>query len=237
MATTNITAATAPSTTVLRRDGRPFALRPGFAAGGVVLLVTAIVLHIWVVQPHARGAGRAVSLAVILLIAAALHRLTGSGRRDVGLRLDTLAPAARLVIPPTLLAGAALILFGAALGTLRFPPNVLAGFALYPIWGLVQQYALQGLVLLGLEAAGAGSRAPVLAAGLFALVHLPNPLLTAVTFLAGWAWCEAFRRRPNLLVLALSHGWLAVTLFASLPLPLTGQLRIGPDYLRVMGLL
>lgn len=199
--------------------------------------MTSILLHIWVVQPRVHGVGRDLSLAGILLVALALHRITRSGRRDVGFRLDTFAPAARLVLPPTLLAAGVLVLLGAALGTLRFPPSVLAGFALYPIWGLVQQYALQGLVLLGLQAAGAGARAPVLAAGLFAAVHLPNPLLTLVTFGAGWAWCEAFRRRPNLVVLALSHGWLAVTFFAALPLPVTGQLRIGPDYLRIMGLL
>ena len=68
----------------------------------------------------------------------------------------------------------------------------------YLIWAVTQQFLLQIYFLLRLQRMLPGSVAPVVAAaGLFALAHLPNPVLTPVTLVWGIAAC--------LLVFALSE--------------------------------
>jgi len=86
--------------------------------------------------------------------------------------------------------------------------------------------------LLRLLDAGVDRRAPVTAAALFALVHVPNPGLVAMAFAGGWIWSTLFRREPNLLVLAASHAALAVVGDAMLPASVTGGYRLGPRYVR-----
>jgi len=43
-------------------------------------------------------------------------------------------------------------------------------------------------------------------------------------------WCLLFYRQPNLFILALSHGWLAVLVRYSWPAEWLRNLRIGPSY-------
>jgi membrane protease YdiL (CAAX protease family) len=173
------------------------------------------------------------SLVAILGMTVVSHRLHRDTAGRMGFRLDNLRPAARAAATPTLIMALVLVGTGLAFGSVRLPYRQLViGLTLYPIWGLVQQYALQGMVLLRLEDAGIrGRSASVAAAALFALVHIPNPGLMVMVFVAGWVWCDLFRRRANLFVLAVSHGWLATLAALVLPTLVTGELRIGPDYL------
>ncbi len=65
---------------------------------------------------------------------------------------------------------------------------------------------------------------------MFALAHLPNPGVYAMTFIAAWMWAAFYRRRPNLFVLALSHALLAAVVVTALPDWFTAHLRVGPGY-------
>ncbi|QDU64394.1 CAAX amino terminal protease self- immunity [Planctomycetes bacterium Pan216] len=69
----------------------------------------------------------------------------------------------------------------------------------------------------------------LMAAGIFALLHAPNPPLMALTAVAGIYWCEWFRRHENLLAVSLSHMVLAATAIYSLG-PALHSLRIGFSY-------
>lgn len=51
----------------------------------------------------------------------------------------------------------------------------------------------------------------------FCLAHLPNPLLMALTFLAGWFFSWMFRKHRNLYTLILCHGLLGAALAAYWP--------------------
>ncbi len=204
------------------------------AALSALLFVGSVLCFIWVVQPLRRPVLAALFLLYIVLLAVAINIRAGESPRDVGFRVDDLGRAARAALAPTL-ALALLIGIGALVTGGHTRPRALAiGLVLYPLWGLLQQYALQGIVHRRLRRAGTGALASPLAAALFALVHAPNPGLMALTFVGGWVWCEVYRRAPNLFVLGVSHGLLATLTLALLPLRLTGDLQIGPHYLRYL---
>jgi len=199
----------------------------------VAAVTGAILALIWIVQPL--GASN-LDLALRLLIVASMllsNIAHCDSRERLGIRLDNFATAARIVLPATAVVACAFGLLGliVARPPLSVQPVAL-NFAYYLSWGFAQQYALQGFVLLRLRDAGLNRSAPVTAAALFALVHVPNPGLVAMTCAGGWLWCTMFRRAPNLLMLAISHALLAVVTEAMLPGHVTGGYRLGPRYLR-----
>jgi hypothetical protein len=129
--------------------------------------------------------------------------------RRAGFTRDGLHPAFREV--SWLAAGslAAMAGIGAAQGTLRIDADVLPLLALYPAWGLTQQFLVQGLVTRHLADAGAPPAAIVpTTALLFGAVHVPNWRLTAATTALGGAYAGLYLRHRNLWPLGLYHGWL-----------------------------
>ncbi|HKB09688.1 MAG TPA: CPBP family glutamic-type intramembrane protease [Vicinamibacterales bacterium] len=99
-------------------------------------------------------------------------------------------------------------------------------------WALGQQFALQTTILRDAQSATSRTAGIGLAAALFAALHLPNPFLTAVTFVAALSWCWIYDRHPNLLPLALSHALLTMVVLSALDAATTGRLRVGIAYLR-----
>ena len=247
----NPTAASADSS---REAARPFpfdpfaapvAMSPATAVGempslgsrslallSALAFVGSVLLFIWVIQPLRVPVLSGAFLLCIVLLAVAINVRANESPGEVGFRVDNLWAAARLVLPATLLLALPVILLAFVVhGHVRMHRLAL-GLALYPLWGLAQQYALQAVVFRRARAAGAGVWAAPLAAALFALVHAPNPGLVLATFVGGIVWCELYRRVPNLFLLAVSHGALATLLLALLPWRVNGGLRIGPDYVR-----
>ena len=100
-------------------------------------------------------------------------------------------------------------------------------------WGLGQQFALHTVFLRESQATVGRTPGIVLAAALFAALHLPNPFLSAMTFAGALAWCWIYDRRPNLLPLALSHALLTLAILCAFNEALTGHLRVGAAYLRL----
>lgn len=139
-------------------------------------------------------------------------------------------------------AGAALLLAGGAvvaagqLHTLRLPATPLQfakTYWAYAVWACVQQFLLQCFFLLRFMRLLPGARsAAVAAAMIFAVAHLPSPILTAVTLLWGLAACFLFLRYRNLFPLALAHAILGITVAITIPGPLDHNMRVGLGYLR-----
>ncbi len=75
-----------------------------------------------------------------------------------------------------------------------------------------------------------GRWASFYSAGLFALLHLPNPILTPLTLLAGFFWAEWFRRHQNLPAVALSHMVLGWATFYFLSSEILFLMRVGIRY-------
>jgi len=101
----------------------------------------------------------------------------------------------------------------------------------YAIWSLQQEFILQSFFFVRLESVLGGRRAAVRAALLFCIAHVPNPLLTVLSFIGGLIFCELFRRYRNLYPLGVVHAFLGLTIAASLPDNLLHHIRVGLGYL------
>lgn len=108
----------------------------------------------------------------------------------------------------------------------------LKGFWGYAIWSFAQQWLLQAFFLLRLVRILPGKRyAAIVAASIFALAHLPNPILTAMTLVWGLIACLVFLRYRNLYTLAITHAILGICLAISVPGPVIRNMRVGLGYL------
>jgi Type II CAAX prenyl endopeptidase Rce1-like len=102
----------------------------------------------------------------------------------------------------------------------------------YALWTFVQQFLMQGFFLLRLLRLLPGPRsAAFAAAGLFALAHLPNPILAPVTLIWGFAACLIFLRYRNLYPLAMAHAIFGITIAITIPGPVVHNMRVGLGYL------
>ncbi len=164
------------------------------------------------------------------------HRARGESAREVGWRIDNLGRAAALLLPPMLAATLFLVLVGCVCGSLRLW-NLRTGWATAStyfwlfVWGLVQQYPLQGFINRRAQMVwGRGARSVLFTASVFGLLHLPNPWLTLATFCGGLLWAWAYQREPNLWALALSHSLMTVVLVTTVPYSSLGGMRVGYGY-------
>lgn len=136
--------------------------------------------------------------------------------REWGLRLDGLARAARAPFAFAVVAAAALALYAAANGRLQFPPHALFCLLLYPVWGIIQQVLVLGVVVGNLEklAYFRAHRVLLVALGaaLFGAVHLPDLVLVAGTTGLALLYVPHFLRYRHALPLGIVHGWIG-TLF------------------------
>jgi membrane protease YdiL (CAAX protease family) len=127
------------------------------------------------------------------------------------------------------------VLIAARLHTLRpwqGPIELVQRFWGYALWAFLQQFLLQIFFLQRfLRLVSSKTLAVALAAGIFALAHLPSPILTAVTLVFGLAACWLFLRYRNLYPLAITHAILGICIAICFPGPVTHNMRVGLGYL------
>jgi hypothetical protein len=102
----------------------------------------------------------------------------------------------------------------------------------YALWSFVQQFLIQCFFLARLaRLLPSGRAAALVTAAIFALAHLPNPILTPLTLLWGLAACLLFLHYRNLYPLAMAHAILGITVAIAIPGPVVRNMRVGLGYL------
>jgi len=103
----------------------------------------------------------------------------------------------------------------------------------YIFWAVIQQYIQQAFFFARFEqVTGNGLLAGFMAAFLFGIAHLPNPVLAPVTFLGGWLLSELFRRYRSVIPLGIGHGLVGLAIALSVPDHIQHHMRVGLSYLR-----
>jgi membrane protease YdiL (CAAX protease family) len=204
----------------------------------ISLVVLCVLVAEWAVLPLF-GRNYLVGLVPVCAAFALMllsHRACRESAREVGWRVDNLWRALALPLPAMIAAALFMALVGWLRGSLRLGglraswATASTYFWLF-LWGLMQQYPLQGFINRRAQAVwGRGARSTLFVASVFALLHLPNPWLTLATFCGGLLWAWAYQRAPNLIALAFSHSLMTVVLVTTVPYSSLGGMRVGYGY-------
>jgi membrane protease YdiL (CAAX protease family) len=191
-----------------------------------------ILLVIWTPRPWQR---LLYGVAAVFLVAVTWRSFEGA--RAMGLRSENLLRSLWIVGVALLFAGVA-VLLAERLHTLHrvdLDGGAAAFFKRYwgyALWAFAQQILLQDFFLRRmLRLVTREGVAVLVAAGIFALAHLPNPILTLVTLVWGVVACTVFLRYRNLYTLGLAHALLGITMAISIPGPMIRNMRVGLGYL------
>jgi hypothetical protein len=188
-----------------------------------------ILVVIWTPRPWQR-----LSYAVAAIFLATVLLLSRSGWREMGLRPANFSRSLWLVGVALLMAAIADLL-ASRLHTIHAPNSLgrfIARYTGYAIGACMQQILLQTFFLPRLlRLMRTPANASLVAAALFSLAHLPNPILTFITFFWGFAACLFYVRYRNLYTLAIAHTILGITVAMTVPGPVIRNMRVGLGYI------
>ena len=160
--------------------------------------------------------------------------LSFEGLEPMGLCTANLTRSLWAVALAVMLSVAAVILAG-RLHTLNVPTTpvlFVRHYGPYVLWAGIQQLILQCFFLSrALRLLPNATSAAALSAGLFAIAHLPNPILTIVTLICGLASCLFFVRYRNLWPLVVAHAILGICIGITIPGRMDHNMRVGISYL------
>lgn len=116
------------------------------------------------------------------------------------------------LLPVAVLLVLVFIFVGNYRGTNVLDWTIIPILLLYPIWGVLQQFIIIGILATNLKDYN-NSRLPELAiilivATVFGVVHYPHLLLIGATFLLALVYTKLFLSGRNLIALGAYHGWL-----------------------------
>lgn len=173
---------------------------------------------------------------MILAFLAASHAFRRETPKVLGFRWDNW----RQAIGDTLWAGAPFLLLFLLIGILSgriwdlpLRSESVVPALRYTLWGMFQQYGLQGYFHRRLMCVISHRLwSSLIIAFVFMSFHTPNPVLMVFTLLGGFAFSVLYTRSPNLLVLGVFHGALGLLLSNVFPRDWLHNMRVGPGYYR-----
>jgi len=188
-----------------------------------------ILLVIWTPRPWQRILWWIAVVVVVAIAAASFEGLHAMGLRRENFLRSLWVPGAALLVS---VVAVVLAIQQCTLHVPATPLLFIGTYVGYIIWTFAQQLLLQCFFLARLlRLLPSAKFAAVVAALIFAVAHLPSPILAPVTLLWGLASCLLFLRYRNLYTLALAHAILGVTLAITIPAPLVHNMRVGLGYL------
>jgi membrane protease YdiL (CAAX protease family) len=215
-----------------QEGAEPFSLRV-VSGLEIASVISSVLLTTWALIPLQPRHRWLTSIPAVLAVGLMLHshRVRGERLGELGFTTRGFGRAVGLVLPPTLLACGIFAAIGYWNGSFHRTSNFWTNLLVVPVWGLIQQYVLQGFIYRRcremMAEAGRPWPAMLTAAGLFALVHAPNRTLMLLTFCGALIWTWVYERAPNLFALALSHAAISLMLMNSLPSWLLESMSVG----------
>jgi hypothetical protein len=188
-----------------------------------------ILLAIWTPQPWQRWFSWAALVWVLLATALCFDGWTANGLREHGFFRSLWVVGVAL-----LLAAGAVALSGSlhALHTPHSPASFVRRYWAYAIWAFLQEFLLLDFFLRRLLRLLRGKTAAVLVtAVLFALAHLPNPVLAPLVLVWGGIACALFLRYRNLYTLGMAHAIFGICIAVTVPAQVDHNMRVGLGYL------
>lgn len=196
----------------------------------LVIAYALILAVLWTPRPWQQRLWLLAVIVIAVLIGASFEGFRAMGLRAANFFRSLWVVGAALLVSGVAVAAAAL------LHTLHGPAGplpLLEGFWAYAVWSGVQQFLLQCFFLSRLLRLLPSPRlAAFAAAGLFALAHLPNPVLAVLTIVWGSVACLVFLRYRNLYPLAIAHAVLGITIAVAVPGHVDHNMRVGLGYLK-----
>lgn len=117
------------------------------------------------------------------------------------------------LLPVTLVFLAGIILYGAVNQVHFLNWHIIPVLVLYPVWGVIQQFMMAGLVAGNLhkltDVKITESQIILFTSFLFALVHFPSITLMGYAFFIEIIFIKVYLRYPNIWTLGLYHGWIS----------------------------
>jgi hypothetical protein len=115
-------------------------------------------------------------------------------------------------LPFAILCIAVFVFVGNTMGTNILNWSILPILLLYPLWGIIQQFVIIGLLarnLKDIENINIPDFLIILITALvFSSVHYPNKPLIVATFFLAIVYTGLYLRKRNLIVMGIYHGWL-----------------------------
>ena len=185
-----------------------------------------IMLAIWTPLPLQRWADFAALAWVLAATVSSFDGWSAMGLRERGFLRSLWVVGAALVV-----SGVAVVV-GGRLSTLHapsFPTLFIHRYWLYAVWAFLQQFLILDFFLLRLLPGKTTAIAAT--AAMFALAHMPNPILTPLTLVWGAIACALFLRYRNLYTLGMAHAIFGICIAVTVPGHVDHNMRVGIGYL------
>ena len=200
--------------------------RAGAEAAIVFSLILAYIWRLHFSHPY--------SWLPILLLVVLSHLYHGETLEKLGFRWGNAHRPFRELSVALVLVAVALLIPGLIFNTIRDVSwrVALSGFALYCVWGLFQQYVLNGFFVNRFAAflPNRSGAVPVVAGVLFSLAHLPNWFLMIFSLAGGYVCAAIYRKYRNLYFLGLAHGVIGFLIYLVAPDTISHHLYVGPKW-------
>ncbi|HKW98102.1 MAG TPA: CPBP family intramembrane glutamic endopeptidase [Bryobacteraceae bacterium] len=170
---------------------------------------------------------------LILALVIASHVIRRESLSRIGFGLSGAGRCFADLWPSLAFAGAVILALGLLCRSIRQVSweGALSALAVYLVWGLFQQYLLNGYFLNRLsEYARHQARVPPMTAILFSLAHTPNWFLMLASLAGGYICGWIFFRYRNLYFLGVAHGVIGFLLYLTVPDSISHHLYVGPKW-------
>ena len=197
------------------RSAHDYETRPCY--GELIAIVVAGGLHVAAEVTVSSTAARVFNVGVAIAFLFYVTWRAGSTRHMVhiwGMQFANFWPSLKFQLMFGLPAMALLVAYGIYSNSFPPPRTFWLAVILYPVWGIVQQFALQNLLVRNLRTVVRPRVArALLAAGFFGLAHVPLIPIVVLTFVGGFFLTWIYEHRPNLWAAGCVHGVLGAMAF------------------------